>query len=113
MADYLLLFRGVEDMVSEQSPSEMQAHMDRWKNWMGDLAARGKLAGGQPLDKSGKTITNKGTTITDGPFTEGPEMVSGYLIIKAGDINEAVELSKSCPVFELDGNIEIRPVQEM
>lgn len=113
MKEYLLLFRGVEDMVAQSSPTEMQEHMERWRAWMGDLTAKGHLQAGQPLDATGKVISDKGRTVTDGPFAEGPEMVSGYLIIRVADINAAVELSKTCPVFEFNGNIEIRPIQEM
>lgn len=113
MAEFLLLFRGVESMVSQASPTEMQQHMNKWRTWMEELAAKGHLLGGQPLEASGKVIIGKGETVTDGPFAEGPEMVSGYLVINAIDIYKAVELSKACPVFEMNGNIEVRPIQKM
>jgi hypothetical protein len=113
MAEFLFLFRGVEEGVSQTSPTEMQQHMNKWRSWMEELAAKGFLLGGQPLDTSGKVVAGKGEAVTDGPFAEGPEMVSGYLIINAIDINVAVAISKACPVFEMNGNIEIRPVQKM
>jgi len=113
MAEFLFLFRGVEDMVSQSSPTEMQQHMNKWREWMSALASKGHLLGGQPLDVSGKVISNKGQTVTDGPFAEGPEMVSGYLIINAAGMDAAVELSKACPVFEMEGNVEVRPIQKM
>jgi hypothetical protein len=113
MAEFLFLFRGVDDMVSQASPTEMQQHMNKWRMWMEELAANGHLLGGQPLDVSGRVISNNGETVTDGPFAEGPEMVSGYLIIHAAGIDAAVELSKACPVFEMDGNVEVRPIQKM
>jgi hypothetical protein len=113
MAEFLLLFRGVEDMVSQSSPGEMQQHMNKWRVWMEELTKKGHLLGGQPLDVTGKVVANNGDTITDGPFAEGPEMVSGYLIIDAAGIDAAVELTKACPVFEMNGNIEIRPIQKM
>jgi hypothetical protein len=113
MAEFLFLFRGVEDMVTQSSPTEMQQHMNKWRVWMEELAGKGHLLGGQPLDVSGRVVSNKGETVTDGPFAEGVEMVSGYLIINATGIDAAVELSKSCPVFEMDGNVEVRPIQKM
>jgi hypothetical protein len=113
MAEFLFLFRGVEEMVAESSPTEMQQHMNKWRVWMEELARKGHLLGGQPLDVSGRVVTNKGETVTDGPFAEGAEMVSGYLIINAAGMDAAVELSKACPVFEMDGNVEIRPIQKM
>jgi len=51
--------------------------------------------------------------VTDGPFIEAKELVGGYLIVNAKDINEAVEISKGCPIFDLDGKLEVRPIQKM
>jgi hypothetical protein len=113
MAEFLFLFRGVENMVSRSSPTEMQQHMNKWRTWMEELASKGHLVGGQPLDTSGRVVAKNGEAVTDGPFAEGPEMVSGYLIISAKSLDDAVVLSKACPVFEMDGNIEIRPIQQL
>ena len=41
------------------------------------------------------------------------EAIGGYLMLKANDYNHAIELSKGCPVFEHDGNIEIREAMHM
>jgi RNA polymerase sigma factor (sigma-70 family) len=52
--------------------------------------------------------------ITDGSFMEGKEMVGGYLMCKAGDYDEAVEISKGCPILEFeDGLVEIREIHEI
>jgi hypothetical protein len=37
--------------------------------------------------------------------------VGGYTVIEAKDIAEALELSKGCPILEVDGSVEVRPVQ--
>jgi len=96
------------------SPEQMQAHMEKWKTWMGGLAEQGKLAGGLPLAKEGKQVINSGNTITDGPFAEGKEVVGGYLIINAEDIDSATEISKDCPLLESsNANIEVREILSM
>jgi hypothetical protein len=111
MKDYLLLFRGGE---VAQSPEESQAHMQRWMQWMGDLGNQGKFVGAQPLNKTGKQVKGSNRIVTDGPFMEGKEMVGGYLICKAGSFDEAVEISKGCPILEFDGGIvEVREIQEL
>ena len=56
MAEFLYLFRGVEDMVSQASPTEMQQHMNKWRVWMEELATKGHLLGGQPLDVTGRVV---------------------------------------------------------
>ncbi len=41
-------------------------------------------------------------------------MVGGYLICKAGNYDEAVEISKGCPILEFDdGTVEVREIQEL
>lgn len=96
-----------------QSPEAMQAHMQKWMNWMKGLGEKGILAGGEPLHPQGKQVTGTKKVVTDGPYAEAKEMIGGYLIVTAKDINDAVEISKGCPIFEMDGKLEVRPVQKM
>lgn len=113
MTKFLYLFRGGDAARTQQSPEEMQAHMEVWKNWMGGLAGTGQLVDGLPLGKDGKVVVNAGGTITDGPFAEGNEIVGGYLIVNAADVNAAVEISKGCPIFEHNGTVEVREIMSM
>jgi hypothetical protein len=46
-------------------------------------------------------------------FIASKEMVNGYLIIIAKDIDEAVEIAKGCPIFKENGKVEVRPVQKL
>jgi hypothetical protein len=48
-----------------------------------------------------------------GPFAEAKDVVGGYTLIEAEDLSEAVELSKSCPIFEVEGAVEVRPVMKL
>ena len=114
MKEYLLLFRGANTRGIEQPPGQIQAHMQRWMEWMGDLQQKDQLVSAQPLSRSGKQITGVNKTITDGPFVEGKEMVGGYLMCKAGNYDSAVEIAKGCPILEFeDGKVEVREIQEM
>lgn len=111
MKEYLFLFRG-GDMP--EAPEAAQAHIQKWMQWMGDLSKQGKFVGAQPLDKNGKNVSGSKKMVTDGPFMEGKEMVGGYLICKADSLDEAVEISKGCPILEYDsGTVEVREIQEL
>lgn len=114
MKDFMYIFRNsveAEQAYAKLSPEELQADMELWTAWMGDLAAKGKLIGGQPLFPEGKVLKASGKKVTDGPFTEGKDIVGGYLIIKANDFADAVELSKGCPMFNSEsGTVEVREV---
>ncbi len=84
------------------------------KNGESGLKEKGKLIGAQPLNPSGKTVTGSKKIIADGPFMEGKEMVAGYLMCTADSFDEAVEISKGCPILEFeDGVVEVREIQEL
>jgi hypothetical protein len=112
MKDYLFIIRGGHDM-STFSPEEIQAHMKEWEVWMGGLAQNGKLVGGEPLQNEGKTLTERGTKITDRPLAEGKELVGGYIIVKADTLDEAAGMAKGCPGFDHDCSIEVREIAKM
>lgn len=113
----MLIFRSnvqSEEAFAQASPEEMQAEMAKWNHWMGDLAGQGKLVGGEPLFPEGKVLRGTSQKITDGAFIEGKEIVGGYLLIKATDLEEAVELSKGCPTLATDdGTVEVREVMKL
>jgi hypothetical protein len=111
MEKFMYLFRG--GMDNTQSPEVMQAHMQKWSVWMQQLTKNGSMVGGEPLQRSGKLVSGQKKVVTDGPFVEAKEIVGGYLVVMAKNLDEAVEISKGCPIFETDGKLEVRPVQKM
>ena len=109
----MFLFRGGDARRAQQSPEEMQAHMQKWGVWMGGLKEKGVLIDGLPLGKDGKVVEKAGEVITNGPFAEGAEIVGGYLIVTADSLDDAVEISKGCPIFEHGGTTEVREIMSM
>ena len=110
----MLLFRGGENHAhNAQDSKAAMDNMQTWMTWMQGLAVKGTLVGGEPLQPTGKQVTGSNKLVSDGPFMEGKELVGGYLIINAKDIDEAVEISKGCPIFNENGRLEVRPVQKM
>ncbi len=113
MLKFMYLFRGGDARMAELSPEEKQAHMQAWGTWIKGLAENGQYADGLPLSREGKKVAGANKVISDGPYTEGKEIVGGYLIVNASDLAEAVELSKGCPIFENNGEVEIREILNM
>ncbi|WP_222982889.1 YciI family protein [Flagellimonas meishanensis] len=114
MSNFLYLFRGGDEAYAKLSQEEKQAHMELWGQWMGGLREQGTLLDGLPLDKGGKVVRDRGDVVTNGPFAEGAEMVGGYLIVSAKDIDEAVEISKGCPIFDYEGAfVEVREILDL
>jgi hypothetical protein len=57
-------------------------------------------------------VVARNKAVTDGPYAEVKDVVGGYTLIEARDLDEAAELSKGCPVFERNGFVEVRPVMK-
>lgn len=112
MKEYLLVFRSAAGNGAVRTPDEMSKNMESWKNWIGGIAQLGKFIGGQPLMAEGRVLSSN-SHITDAPFAEGKEVVNGYLLVNAADYDEAVSLSKACPIFEDKGTVEVREVAKM
>ena len=111
MSEYVLLYRGGE---RPSSPSEGQQVMSKWMSWFQEMAAKGHVIDrGQPLERSGKLVQGRSKTVMDGPFAEIKDVVGGYTLIKAKDIDEAAVLAKGCPILERGGDVEVRPVMKM
>lgn len=113
MKEFMFIIRGGDDVAALKSPEEMQEHMQQWQKWMKGLAEKGQFLAGQPLMSEGKSLIESGTKVTDRPLAEGKELVGGYLIVKAGSLEEAADAAKGCPGFEHDCTIEVREIRPM
>jgi len=90
------------------SQESIQTNIKHWQAYMGDLAKNGKIASGYRPANDGETISGSNKTSTKGFYTANGEVVSSFLIINTKDMTEAKEIASKCPVFELDGSVEIR-----
>ena len=100
--------------MENTSKEEMAASMEQWGAWMGMLEQKEQLvSGGSPLSYTGNSISQDGV-VTDLSSIELKELVSGYSIIKATDIDEATAIAKECPIFNYpDITVEVRAVMCM
>ena len=111
MSEFTYLFRGG---VRASSPAGWQEQPQKWVAWMKDLGAQGHIKhGGSPLEPSGKVVKARGTSVGDGPYAEGKDIVVGFMVVEARDLAQAVELAAGCPIFETGGLVEVRPVTKM
>ncbi|MEW6639430.1 MAG: YciI family protein [Pseudomonadota bacterium] len=110
MSEFTLLFRSVS--VFDQPPEQMQAYSQKWVTWFRGLGEKGLIKNaGAPLQPNGKVVKGKDKTIHDGPFAEAKDVVNGYTLIEARDLDHAVEIASGCPLLELGGAVEVRPVR--
>ena len=110
MKDFLFLFRATVSDNHSASPEETQNILKKWQDWVGGIAAQGKLNGtGMRLATEGKVL-KPGGVITDGPFVEIRERLGSFMVVKAANIEEALTLAHGCPALDADGSVEVRPI---
>lgn len=107
MKEFLVLLREKGGRISIHDEAFMEAHREKWNKWLSSIMSRGLLKGGQALTLQGRIIQPDGEVIS-GIRHHNHEIVGGYLIIKAKDLDEVAEIMKSCPVYETGGFAEIR-----
>jgi hypothetical protein len=103
MKKYLVLYQSeaalsgisVSEMFAKSTPEQMAAGMAAWQTW--HKKSGGAVVDlGAPLDKS--------TTLSGGAATPGKTSITGYSILQAGSVDEAVALMKDHPHFHMPGN---------
>src|SRR6516225_3791936 len=102
MNDYVLLFRGRNRSLS---PEQMQRTMEKWLAWFDELRKADRLKdSGHPLEDTRKVVTGKRRIVNDGPFVEAKDLVNGYVVVEAADLEQATELAKGCPTLDGGGS---------
>lgn len=113
MSDFVYLFRTSEAEQREHmgTPELAQQSMQAWLNWIRELEEKGHLKDrGQPLERAGKVVRGSQKVITDGPYIEVKDLVAGFMVVEAQDLEQAVALSAGCPMLSGSGSVEVRPV---
>ena len=117
MSDFVLLYRNTMDArrATMGSPEQAQQTMKRWQAWFKDLTDKGQLKNlGQPLEDAGKVVGGRSkATITDGPYMETKDVIGGFSLIEARDLDQAAKIAAGCPIIETGGSVEVRPVRQM
>ena len=111
---YLLLIYGEE--TTEQPPQEVQdAVMAEWTQYTEALKSAGVHLGGDALQPSQTATTVRlkdgERVVTDGPFAETREVLGGFYMIDAPDLDTALDWAARCPGAKY-GSMEVRPIME-
>ncbi len=85
-------------------------------DYVAQLVAGRRLLAAEPLHPThtATTVRVRGGEVTlfDGPFAETREMLAGFYLIDANDLNEAIQLAAGIPPARY-GSVEVRPVREL
>ncbi len=112
---YLCLIYEDEKAWQKMPPAEAEQILREYQAYTESIGKSGHLVGGNALQPTHTATTVRlrqgkvGTT--DGPFAETKEQLGGYYLLKARDLNEAIQLAARIPGAR-SGSVEVRPVME-
>jgi hypothetical protein len=111
MAKFLLLIYGDEVRWNAMSADEMRAHVAF------STAAGSRIVNGEELESPSRARTlrrrhqARPAVATDGPFLETKEILGGYYLLEAENLDEVEALAALLPEVQADhSGVEIRPV---
>jgi YCII-related domain len=64
----------------------------------------------RPTPRPTNSNSISGDIITDGPFIDSKEVVAGFYVIEAEDLDAALAIARTNPVVHDGGGVEVRPV---
>jgi hypothetical protein len=117
MTEYMLAVHddGTGDPASTMAPEDMQRVYQAVDEFNTELQAADAwvFAGGLQPPTSATTVRvqDGDVLITDGPFAETKEHLGGFWVIKAADLDAALDWAKRAAVA-CEGPVEVRPFQE-
>lgn len=111
MNKYMLILFEDERTYEDFSPEDMQKEIEVHYKWIEELGNH--YVDGEPLEHDAMSVRGKEKVVTDGPYIESKELVSGYYLIEADSLQHATELAGGCPVLRLGGSVEVREIMKM
>jgi len=105
-----------EDRWASLSAEEKQRTYDADQRFLALLAERGgKVVGGQELahSRESRSLAHDaagGVLVTDGPFAETVEQVSGFYVVECDSLDDLTEAARE--MLAAHHRLEIRPVPE-
>ena len=108
--EFMLLFAGLRGGSAPEP-----AGFAEMKKFAGELASRGRLRRGAPLDleSAGARIRVRDgkALVTDGPFAESKEVLGGFWVVDVASREEAIEIARRCP-HARHGIVEVHLVRD-
>jgi hypothetical protein len=111
--EYMLILTEDPGLLSHE---QRQEAFQRVGEYAMGLVSDGTLRGGAPLrpvTEAKRIRTREGRQrVLDGPFAESKEVIAGYFVVEAPDLDSAVKIAAACPSTEY-GSVEVREIVPM
>ena len=108
MPQYAMLIYARRSAGDEPAATEERRAHDRHAQ---ELEESGAMVAAFALQPSEYATSIRGDAITDGPFIDAKEVVAGFAIIEAPDLDAALAMARRNPAAQHGGGVEVRPVE--
>ncbi len=113
---FIVLIYNDPELLGALPAEEFRSTMRDCLSHADEMVASGKLLESQMLEDPGTAksvrIRKGRKTVVDGPFSETKEVLGGFNIIEAEDMDEALRLADAFPWASV-GSVEVRPIREI
>ncbi|MGB1247954.1 MAG: YciI family protein [Chitinophagales bacterium] len=110
MKDFMLIFIGKDYAEMGLSPEQMQERMGKWFAWNSQMQEQGVVKDGHALHPQVRHISGSERTVTDRTLAELKEVVGGYYVVSAKNLEGACEIAQGYPDYDLGGTVEVREI---
>ncbi len=107
MAQYAVLIYAHDSAHAPDATPQDTESSDRHSD---ELAESGAMVLAYALTPRDMATSIRGDTVTDGPFVDAKEVVAGFYVIEAPDLDAALAIARLNPVVREGGGVEVRPV---
>lgn len=107
MAQYAVLIYANDSAHAPQATAADTASCDQHAD---ELVTAGSMLAAYALTPRDMATSIRADSITDGPFIDSKEIVAGFYIIEAPDLDAALAIAGANPVVREGGGVEVRPV---
>jgi len=107
MAQYAILIYAHD---SAHAPDATPEDLEPCDDHSDELVAGGSMLAAYALTPRDMATSVRADAITDGPFLDSKEVVAGFYVIEAPDLDAALAIARTNPVVRDGGGVEVRPV---
>ena len=113
MKEFMLFIRKQNDSSIALSPEKHHEFLKSCETYIEKLKKEGRLISAQPIERVGKIVSGKDKTWNEVSFNENTEVIGGYYLILAKDLDDAISIAKANPEFEFNTGtrIEVRAIK--
>ena len=103
MPQYVIVYLGGNQ---PSTPEEGKQHFAKYMEWLSSLG-ESAVSPANPLGTT-HTVNPDGSVVKGGKST-----MSGYTIVEADSIDDAIAIAKDCPFLDIDGSLEVSELMQM